>query len=107
MVHLDAGDFLERFGENLGLIGVCVGIVSDSTLTSIPRKGSAALMNHSISLSWSSFDSVEGWNSLSTQRLASSTPANPGTAKDIIAAKAMDAKRHFRIVFLPYLTFKL
>ncbi len=41
----------------------CVGMVSDSTLTSMPANGFAALMNHCISFSWSAFDSVEGWNS--------------------------------------------
>jgi hypothetical protein len=38
----------------------CVGIVSDSTLISIPLKGAAALTNHSISLSCWSLLRVEG-----------------------------------------------
>ncbi len=50
----------------------CVGMVSDSTLISMPRNGAAALTNHSISLSWSSLESVDGWNSLSTHFLAAS-----------------------------------
>src|SRR5688500_4248064 len=50
----------------------CVGIVSDSTLTSSQRSGYAAFMNHSISFICSSFDSTEGWNSVSIQRLAAS-----------------------------------
>src|SRR5689334_11961501 len=38
-------------------------------------------MNHSISLSWSSLLKVDGWNSLSTQRRASSIPAAAGDAQ--------------------------
>src|SRR3712207_2009198 len=55
-------------------------MVSDSTLISMPWKGWAASMNHCISLSWSSRDRVEGWNSLSTQRSAAamSAQAAPG-----------------------------
>src|SRR5215813_14214309 len=54
----------------------CVGIVSDSTLISIPLKGAAALMNHSSSFSCCSLLKVEGWNSRSTHRFASSMPAS-------------------------------
>src|SRR5512143_2018081 len=61
-----------------------VGIVSDSTLISIPANGLAAAMNHSISFICSSFDSTEGWNSLSTQRLAAS--AEPWAAGAVAAA---------------------
>src|SRR5262245_16008053 len=53
----------------------CVVIVSETTRTSMFWKGFAALTNHSISLSCCSFVSVEGWNSVSTQRRASSMPA--------------------------------
>ncbi len=53
----------------------CVVSVSETKLISMPAKGFAASMNHCISLSCSSFDRVEGWNSVSTQRLASSMPA--------------------------------
>src|SRR3954452_7674496 len=53
----------------------CVVIVSETTLISMPWNGFAALTNHSISLSWSSLESVEGWNSVSTWRRASSMPA--------------------------------
>ena len=37
-----------------------VGMVSDSTLISMPLKGSAALTNHSISAICSSLDRVDG-----------------------------------------------
>ena len=43
----------------------CVVMVSDTTLISMPLKGSAALTNHCSSFIWSAFDRVEGWNSLS------------------------------------------
>ena len=50
-------------------------MVSETTLISMPLKGSAALMNHSISFICSSFDRVEGWNSLSTHFFAASMSA--------------------------------
>ena len=50
-------------------------MVSERTLISIPLKGSAALMNHSISAICSDFESAEGWNSLLIQRSASGFPA--------------------------------
>src|SRR6201994_1678293 len=62
-----------------------VVIVSDTTLTSMPLKGSAALMNHCISFIWSSLDSVDGWNSLSIPFLAASSPAQAG---ELTAAEA-------------------
>src|SRR5687768_14870700 len=49
----------------------------------MPSKGFAASMNHCISLSCSSRDSVEGWNSLSTQRSAAAMSAHdaPGDSR--------------------------
>src|SRR6185503_13978766 len=67
----------------------------------MPLNGSAALLNHSISFIWSSFERVEGWNSLSTHFLASSTPAKAKPANDTVANKATDASMVFRIDFLP------
>src|SRR5215204_434434 len=81
----------------------CVGMSSDSTLISMPLNGSAALMNHSISFICSSLESVEGWNSLSTHLLASSTPAKAKPANDTVANSATDASRFFRIDFLPFI----
>ena len=49
---------------------------SDSTLTSMPANGLAASMNHCISFSCSSRDSVEGWNSLSTHFSAAAMSAH-------------------------------
>ena len=63
----------------------CVVIVSDTTLMSMPLKGSAALMNHCISFIWSSFDSVEGWNSASIHFFAAASSAKAGA---LIAADA-------------------
>jgi hypothetical protein len=40
--------------------GMEINQVSETTLTSMPANGFAALMNHCISFIWSSFDSVEG-----------------------------------------------
>ena len=57
---------------------VCVGMVSETTLISMPLKGSAALMNHSISFICSSFESVEGWNSASTHFWAAAMSAMAG-----------------------------
>jgi hypothetical protein len=50
-------------------------MVSETTLISWPAKGLAAFTNHSISFNCSSLERVEGWNSLSIQRRASSMPA--------------------------------
>ena len=58
----------------------CVGMVSETTLISMPRNGSAALMNHSISFICSSLESVEGWNSLSTHFCAAAMSAKAGPA---------------------------
>ena len=80
----------------------CVGIVSDSTLISMPRNGVAAFTNHSISCSCCSLVSVEGWNSRSTHRLASSMPASAwaGTRSAIAATATVAIKRLF-IAILP------
>ncbi|MGY4593438.1 hypothetical protein ACVWXL_001184 [Bradyrhizobium sp. GM22.5] len=61
-----------------------VVMVSETTLISIPLKGSAALANHSSSFFWSSFDSVEGWNSAIHFWIAASSAARTGaeTASD-------------------------
>src|SRR6266850_883162 len=56
-----------------------VVMVSETTLISMPLKGTAALMNHSISFSCSSLVSVEGWNSLSIHRFAAFRSAPDGT----------------------------
>src|SRR5215831_674931 len=56
----------------------CVVMVSETTLISMPAKGFAALMNHCISFICSSLLSVEGWNSLSIQRLAAASSAYAG-----------------------------
>src|SRR6478609_7346256 len=74
----------------------CVVRVSDTTLMSMPTKGFAALMNHSISFICSSLDSVEGWNSESTHFLASSIPANAGHASTMARQLAPAA----RVIFL-------
>ena len=71
----------------------CVGMVSDSTLISMPLKGAAALMNHSISFNCCSLVSVEGWNSLSIQRLASSMPAKALLLAKITARAAVIVNR--------------
>src|SRR5215475_1265366 len=71
----------------------CVGIVSDSTLISIPLKGAAALMNHSSSFSCCSLLKVEGWNSRSTHRFASSMPAKALPLINITASAALIVSR--------------
>src|SRR5215813_1845236 len=62
-----------------------VVIVSDTTLISMPLKGSAALMNHCISFIWSSLERVDGWNSLSIHFFAAASSAQAGA---VIAAEA-------------------
>src|SRR5262249_17476259 len=59
----------------------CVVMVSETTLISMPAKGFAALMNHCISFICSSLLSVEGWNSLSIQRLAAASSADAGDVR--------------------------
>ena len=68
----------------------CVVMVSETKLISMPAKGFAASTNHCISLSCSSFDRVEGWNSVSIQRLASSMPAKAWPAARL-SARALAA----------------
>src|SRR5262245_51706758 len=68
----------------------CVGMVSDSTLISIPLNGSAAFTNHSSSFNWSSFDSVVGWNSLSAHFFAASASAKAGAAPSASSNAAAD-----------------
>ena len=68
----------------------CVGMVSDSTLTSMPANGFAALTNHSISFSWSAFDSVEGWNSSLTHFSAAAMSATAGVIPDASIRTAND-----------------
>ena len=86
-----------------------VVIVSETILISMPLKGSAALMNHCISFIWSSFDRVEGWNSLSIHFLAAASSAKAGplsAAEAAINATALAIvkRRYFpvkcRICFL-------
>ena len=70
----------------------CTVSVSETALISIPLKGAAALMNHCISFIWSSFDKVEGWNSLSIHFLAAASSANAGAvtaAEAAISATAL------------------
>src|SRR5262245_14734548 len=62
-----------------------VVIVSETMLMSMFLKGSAALMNHCISFIWSSFDRVDGWNSLSIHFFAAASSARAGA---VIAAEA-------------------
>jgi hypothetical protein len=76
-----------------------VVIVSETTLISMPAKGFAAFTNHSISFSCSSFDSVEGWNSVSTQRRASSMPAK-ADVPSIMAAKLAEIRNAWRCLVL-------
>ena len=75
VLDLDAGDLLEGLGQRLRFVLVGRDAFPTATLISMPLKGSAALMNHSISFSWSSFDRVEGWNSLSIHFLAAASSA--------------------------------
>ncbi|KAG0750790.1 hypothetical protein G6F22_022155 [Rhizopus arrhizus] len=48
--------------------------VSETAAMSMPWNGLAASTNHCISRICSSLESVEGWNSVSTQRRAASIP---------------------------------
>src|SRR5262249_32415049 len=70
----------------------CVVIVSETMLMSMPTNGLAALMNHCISFICSSLLSVEGWNSLSIQRLAAASSAYAGVPiapKNAVIAMAL------------------
>src|SRR3954454_19892208 len=78
-----------------------VVMVSETTLISMPLKGSAALANHSSSFFWSSFDSVEGWNSAIHFWMTASSAARTGaeTANDTaISAAALDMVRKLLLV---------
>ena len=57
-----------------------VVMVSETTLISMPLKAAAAFSNHCSSFIWSSFDSVEGWNSLSIHFCAAASSASAGAA---------------------------
>jgi hypothetical protein len=50
-------------------------MVSETMLISMPTNGFAALMNHCISFSCSSLESVDGWNSLSIHFFAAASSA--------------------------------
>src|SRR5262249_4126653 len=63
-----------------------VVMVSETILMSMPLKGSAAFANQSSSFFWSSFDKVEGWNSLSIHFWIVASSARAGKAIVIEAA---------------------
>src|SRR6266478_7440172 len=67
----------------------CVVMVSDTTLISMPLKGWAAFSYHCNSFSWSAFDKVEGWNSLSIHFCAVASSARAGA--DIVTDAAISA----------------
>src|SRR5687767_12319691 len=71
-----------------------VGMVSDSTLISMPWKGLAALMNHCSSFSCASFESVEGWNSESIHFLAAASSADAGANPHASSKAATDTLRY-------------
>src|SRR5687768_9740274 len=68
-------------------------MVSDSTLISMPLSGSAALMNHCISFSWSAAESVEGWNSESIHFFAAASSADAGANPHASIKAATDTLR--------------
>jgi len=83
----------------------CVGMVSESTLISIPLNGLAALMNHSISFICCALLRVDGWNSLSTHFFASFTPPSAsGENATITAAAASDARSLPNVLMSPPLS---
>src|SRR6266705_1841977 len=87
----------------------CVVIVSDTTLISIPLKGAAAFSYHCNSFSWSAFDSVEGWNSLSIHFCAVASSASAGAAivtDAAISANALVIVRKLFLVNGPFLPLK-
>src|SRR4029453_2362088 len=75
-----------------------VVMVSETTLISMPAKGFAAFTNHSISFNCSSFESVEGWNSLSTHRRASSMPASAAVVPNAMATALADTRSRRRVL---------
>src|SRR6266700_7645992 len=87
----------------------CVVIVSDTTLISMPLKGAAAFSYHCNSFSWSAFDSVEGWNSLSIHFCAVASSASAGAAivtDAAISANALVIVRKLFLVKGPFLPLK-
>src|SRR5690606_25299631 len=82
-----------------------VGMVSESTLISMPLKGVAASINHCISFSCSSFESTEGWNSLSIHFFASSTPPKAGAVKKTATATAMTDAGSVRVCIVSSIVF--
>src|SRR6478736_7630432 len=79
----------------------CVVMVSDTTLISMPLKGSAALAYHCSSFIWSAFDRVEGWNSESIHLwfTASSARAGAATVTDAaISAAALVMARYLLLL---------
>src|SRR6516164_2718440 len=81
-------------------------MVSETTLISMPLKGSAALANHSSSFFWSSFEIVEGWNSAIHFWIVASSAARTGaeTANDTATiAAALDMVRKLFLVNGPFL----
>src|SRR5262245_4614822 len=83
-----------------------VVMVSETTLISMPLNGSAAFANHSSSFFWSSFDSVEGWNSAIHFWITASSAARTGaeTANDTATSAAtLDMVRKLFLVNGPFL----
>src|SRR5882724_4836283 len=68
-----------------------VVMVSETTLMSMPLKGTAALMSHCISFIWSSLERVDGWNSLSIHFFAAASSARAGTVTAAEAAISANA----------------
>ncbi len=75
-----------------------VGIVSDSTLISMPARGWAASMNHCISATCSSRLSADGWNSSSIHFSAAAMSAKAAGAPAINAIAAAADIRGLRIL---------
>ena len=75
-----------------------VGMVSDSTLISMPAKGLAASMNHCISAFCSSIESVEGWNSSVIHFSAAAISAEAEEAATVTATAETAASNAFRIL---------
>ena len=68
-----------------------VVMVSETTLISMPLNGSAALANHCSSFSCSSFDRVEGWNSLSIHFWIVASSERAGADSVMVAATSATA----------------
>ena len=77
---------------------MCVGIVSDSTLISMPAKGAAASMNHCISAICSSRLIADGWNSSSIHFSAAAMSAKAAGAPAISAIAAAADIRGLRML---------